>query len=483
MGEKIEQSLENLTLCKLNPNPRISSKCPCCFFIPPQYLVGPSHLMKESDDIDRNRTSETDILTKQNEKVVNPNNEHDSSSKDPIQVFKHFYENHNITLKNIDERKLRQEPLLIVDTHGHPHLNREPLKEYNNPYQNDVSYTKNQSIIKLISLSCAITPHDWPFVLEYASNSASILPALGVHPWYIDSVYSNYENAVPTETTIKAKISTDSRIESSSQTSSSSNYLLDLESLLIQHPNAFVGEIGLCKSARNIRHHPEGKNAGLLEQKQYFIEQFQLASKLQRGVTIHCVGYYNILLDILISMRDDALSAFKEEKMDMNESIGKTLKKAFPPVIAFHSFSGSTHFVKEILDLEDSIIDPKKWNHNRDKKSCRKVDKNSSDKSQNRNVAHAEDNPIFYFGFSHLINVSMSSGSTKSQRRNKEALQSIPSNRILVESDVSHFDNVMVGTIGAIDYVAKSLDRSWDEVFSLVASNGVRFLTRHSIKK
>ena len=36
----------------------------------------------------------------------------------------------------------------------------------------------------------------------------------------------------------------------------SSSYLSDLESLLVQHPRAIVGEIGLCKVAKFVRQYP-----------------------------------------------------------------------------------------------------------------------------------------------------------------------------------------------------------------------------------
>lgn len=71
----------------------------------------------------------------------------------------------------------------------------------------------------------------------------------------------------------------------------------------------------------------------------------------------------------------------------------------------------------------------------------------------------------------------MSSSNPKTQQKNEEVLRYIPINRILVESDVSHPNNVIIGTFGAMDYVANVLNKPLEETVSLVAKNSVGFLT------
>ena len=83
---------------------------------------------------------------------------------------------------------------------------------------------------------------------------------MGIHPWYTDGL--------------------------------TDNWLDELETLLQQHPSALIGEIGLCKAAKNLRSHPNGKQAALLLQRNVFKKQFMLAAKLRRGVSIHYVSYY-----------------------------------------------------------------------------------------------------------------------------------------------------------------------------------------------
>lgn len=126
--------------------------------------------------------------------------------------------------------------------------------------------------------------------------------------------------------------------------------------------------IGRCKSAKNTRHYPDGKAAGLSHQKQFFVDQLKLATRLRRAVTIHCVGYHTVLLDVLKMLRDEALQEYlecnvnisKSEDIEDDSQMKKTqaLRKAFPLAMSFHSFSGTANFVKEILTLEDSILNP-----------------------------------------------------------------------------------------------------------------------------
>lgn len=117
-----------------------------------------------------------------------------------------------------DDRDSQRHPLatLVVDTHGHAQLNRERDEAYTIP---DGENDGKSKPLQLISLACAVEPSDWQATLDYASSSTSILPGLGVHPWYLAGL------------------------------SEKKQWLADLESLLLHHPNSMVAEIGLCKKA------------------------------------------------------------------------------------------------------------------------------------------------------------------------------------------------------------------------------------------
>ena len=56
---------------------------------------------------------------------------------------------------------------------------------------------------------------------------------------------------------------------------------------------------------------------------------------------------------------------------------------------------------------------------------------------------------MFYFGFSHSVNHLICT-SEKARRRGTEAVWSVPSDRLLVESDVHASIDITLGTAGAV---------------------------------
>jgi TatD DNase family protein len=101
-------------------------------------------------------------------------------------------------------------------------------------------------------------PRDWDAVKHLAATYPEVLPSFGLHPW-----------KVGTET---------------------EGWLADLEDRLLSHPAAGVGEIGLD---RWIRGHD------LERQKAVFLAQLELAERLDRSVSIHCLQAWGSLLEIL----------------------------------------------------------------------------------------------------------------------------------------------------------------------------------------
>jgi TatD DNase family protein len=240
-----------------------------------------------------------------------------------------------------------------------------------------------------MSLTCAVEPGDWEECLKYAATSSWHMAAIGVHPWYLANLPDTW--------------------------------LSDLEALLQQHRGCMVGEIGLCKMARFLRTYEKGKQAALELQRRVFVQQLCLAAKYQRPVTIHCVNQQGVLLDILKENQD-----------------------SLPPAIGLHSFTGTSHHVKKLLEWEQSL----------------KLSE-----------------PLLYFGFSHTVNYAMCT-SDKSRRQGKEAIRQVPADRLLAESDVHHDADVAAGTAGAVAYLAWAREESIDAVSELTRRNGLQFLRR-----
>ena len=212
-----------------------------------------------------------------------------------------------------------ESPLIIVDTHGHAQLDRDQDDAYN------ISFSEES--INFKSITCAVAPDDWNATLDFASKSDSILPALGVHPWYLEGLQNDW--------------------------------LEKLQKLLLEHPSCIVGEIGLCKMARFVRNHPEGKAFALGVQRDVFKKQMVLAASLRRPVSVHCVNQHGVFVSVIKEL-------LKEGKGD------NKVTTALPPAIGMHSFTGTAHHVKELLGLEK---------------------------------LHSPEKPLFYFGFSHAVSI------------------------------------------------------------------------------
>jgi TatD DNase family protein len=99
---------------------------------------------------------------------------------------------------------------------------------------------------------------DWPRVIEIMETYEGIYPSFGLHPWFIAE--------------------------------RSGAWLETLEQLLIQYPQAGVGEIG-------IDHAIEDRNDA--DQEAVFLAQLELARRLERPVTIHCRQAWGRLIELL----------------------------------------------------------------------------------------------------------------------------------------------------------------------------------------
>lgn len=189
-----------------------------------------------------------------------------------------------------------------------------------------------------------------------------------------------------------------------------------------------------------LRQHPEGKTKALEVQRSVFTDQFILAAKLRRPVSVHCVDQHGVFISILNEILNDSRSSRSE-----NDS--STYLDSFPVSIGMHSFTGTAHQVKQLLDFEKQI----------------------STRGQQQNK------PLFYFGFSHAVNHAMCT-SDKARRKGREAVCAVPQDRLLAESDVHSPVDVLGGTLGAIAYIAWARKASIEETAVATSRNGLGFL-------
>eukprot|EP00033_Pygsuia_biforma_P002370 GCRY01002623.1.p1 GENE.GCRY01002623.1~~GCRY01002623.1.p1 ORF type:complete len:282 (-),score=18.97 GCRY01002623.1:418-1263(-) len=140
----------------------------------------------------------------------------------------------------------------FIDTHCH-------LQDFSGDLFVHIESALANSVKKVIC--CSTSEKDFSAVKHIAITHPDFaFPFFGIHPWYADQV--------------------------------SENWLENLRQILINNPQAGVGEIGLCRTAR-------GKAVSLEQQELVFRKQIALAKELKRPISIHCVRHYGKLLEIL----------------------------------------------------------------------------------------------------------------------------------------------------------------------------------------
>lgn len=113
---------------------------------------------------------------------------------------------------------------------------------------------------------------DWEAVMSLASGNPWIVPSLGVHPWQAGNRKEGWRER--------------------------------LAALLEQDPRVEVGEIGLDRWMLERARAEDPRLAGLRraplrEQTEVFNAQLQLAARLERVATIHCIDAWGALWDLL----------------------------------------------------------------------------------------------------------------------------------------------------------------------------------------
>lgn len=97
---------------------------------------------------------------------------------------------------------------------------------------------------------------EWDDIINATRLCSSVHGAIGIHPWHISHAPENWATI--------------------------------LQDLLHQNPELSVGEIGLDKNYPDID-----------AQQDAFVTQLNIAYQLGRGVSVHCVGLWDRLFDVL----------------------------------------------------------------------------------------------------------------------------------------------------------------------------------------
>jgi len=238
----------------------------------------------------------------------------------------------------------------------------------------------------------ACEEEEWAKVVEFCSKSPRFVAGLGVHPWRAHAV---------TDEAAMAK---------------------RLEEALRLHPRAIVGEIGLCKCAKNVRGKKDERDAGFLKQVAVFEAQLAVAAELGRPVSVHAVK---------------ANAALKKAISNVTTVPGKKTQR-----VALHSFSGTADLVRALLK------------------------------------DYAPLGVELYFGFSHTVNVEMNKHNNTQKRRDAlyDAIAAVPDDRILVESDVDDLESARLATDRAVALVAAVKGWSLADTAKRTSKNALAWL-------
>ena len=305
---------------------------------------------------------------------------------------------------------------------------------------------QDQSLVADFADKLGIT-RDTILALESTSSNEKsrgyLIPAFGWHPWFSHQICVDGKEGIPSKINhYQMAISPppDNDFISSLPDPLPLSDLLDqTRKYLEKYPYAIVGEIGLDRAFRIPGNEmadqgyerdpaltPGGREGRTLSpyrvdmrhQRNILKAQLMLAGEMQRAVSVHGVAAHGLVFETLqvawrgnerrnLSKRERKIratfdTAHKEEDVD-EETSDLGGYKPFPPRVCLHSYSGPADTLKQYL--------------------------------------HPSVPTIVFFSFSRLVNFSSTSSKAV------VAIQAVPDDKILVESDLHAAGEKMDGLI------------------------------------
>jgi len=264
-----------------------------------------------------------------------------------------------------------------------------------------------------------------------------ILPAFGWHPWFSHQMYDDLNGGEQPEKTehyrnvLRPPPEDAQFINDLLPPQSLKAYIARTRAYLEKHPHALVGEIGMDRTMRLHENSIEGRavdpEPGLTpggrenrrlspykididHQAKVLVAQLRLAGEMQRAVSVHGVGAHGFLFDTLQSTwkghERKNVSKREQKRMHPDDLKDEPGPKPYPPRICLHSYSGPPETIKQYL---------------------------------NKRIP-----ATIFFSFSQVINFSH--GSSKAL----DAIEVVPDDRILIESDLHRAGERMDGLLADV---------------------------------
>jgi Tat protein secretion system quality control protein TatD with DNase activity len=186
--------------------------------------------------------------------------------------------------------------------------------------------------------------------------NVQVVACLGVHPWFLHELS-------PEDWEIVGQQQDDNQVQSQQQPhlQQQPKWLHEMEQLLIANPTSIVGEIGL--DGFHFRSDTKELCSTMDAQVQAFEMQLELATRLQRPVSIHAVQCFGQLYDSLARVKQRRITMMKN-RLQHNDPDDKTETKkpkkkkstalslpVLPPKIYFHAFAGKLGTIDQLLAL------------------------------------------------------------------------------------------------------------------------------------
>lgn len=364
----------------------------------------------------------------------------------------------NIDRKSFDDCR----HLLPFDAHNHVQLgilNRQTTFDIN-----DLKHTicgmaimsthprDYAKVLELSSLSSTSSSSSVSATLSSGSSNSdgmTLVPCLGVHPWFLHELtqddWTLVESSVATSISSTATDSIDDLTttplpddKSTIATTKQPRWVVQLEELLIEHPQAMVGEIGLDNFHFS---DPTTKELSTpLEVQIRALEyQLELAIRYNRPVSVHCVRAMGPMMDCFARFQNRKT----KRKSTDDENTDKCMR-LLPPRIYFHAFGGKVGTIPQLT---------------------KGLEKKSKKSSKNSNIDNDKDHEgtKVYFGFAPVINFQ--------SKKTAEAIRAVGLDRLVLETDHEDVANVIPSMGMAIEEISKTLEVTTEELIERTNRN------------
>ena len=309
---------------------------------------------------------------------------------------------------------------------------------------------QDQSLVSGFADELGVTDDAMPALIctdRCEKSRGFIIPAFGWHPWFSHQICIDQKDRVPSKIdhyrmAISPSPEKDDFISTLPNPRPLSALIDQIRENLQRFPFAIIGEIGLDRSFRIPGHEkadnederdpamtPGGREGRQLSpyrvdmhhQREVLKAQLKIAAEMQRAVSVHGVAAHGVVFETLketwrghehkkLSKREkkrrasvNAVHQLAEslEADEQDSNLGES--KPFPPRICLHSYSGPADTIRQYL--------------------------------------HPSVPAIIFFSFSHLVNFSSTSNKAVA------AIQAVPDDRILAESDLHAAGEMMDGLL------------------------------------